>query len=193
MAENFVSNVNEEKVSKILVVFDINGTLLTRIKKFQVNPESSHLISGTICMRPHATELAEFLNENNIDYAFWTTQGEKKAEEAFECLKQFGFINSKFSWKSDMCVKRCIKDLRVVQENFPEYNKNNIIIVDDSDHKIVDKDRFIKITSFNIYNLANDDGLIILHDYIKRLFKSLNQKNFDDCCLFMRKNPFSFF
>ena len=71
------SSISEEKTTKILVVFDINGTLLTRSKQVQIHSESP-LINGSICMRPHTRELAEFLNKNNIDYAFWTTQGEKK-------------------------------------------------------------------------------------------------------------------
>ena len=116
----------------------------------------------------------------------------KKAEESFEALKKFGFINAKFLWKRDKCKNGYIKDLSVVAENFPEYNSNNIIIVDDSDHKIINRDRFIKISSFNIYSVSYDDRLVILRDYIKRLLKNIKENKFDNGASFMKNFAFNF-
>ena len=177
---------------KILIVFDINGTLVTRIKK---NLHIlSNLVNGSICVRPHANQLAKFLNEKNIDYGFWTTQSDSKADSSFNALQKFGFSNAKFLWKSDKCVNNYIKDLSVVAKHYPEYNPNNIIIVDDSEHKIKDKDRFIKVTTFHMFNIQSDNEMIILHDYLNHLFEKLNNnREYDDCLSYMNKNKYNCF
>jgi hypothetical protein len=184
--ENSLTRDVKIQNNRILIIFDINGTLLTRIGKNM--SIQSDLIDGSICLRPHANKLADFLNENNIDYAFWTTQSEQKAESSFCSLQKFGFTNAKFLWKKDQCTNKYIKDLSVVAREYPMYNTSNIIIVDDSDHKIIDKDRYIRISSFNIYNLTRDNELMMLLDYIKHMVKLINMKKCSDCVSFMCKN-----
>lgn len=181
------NNMKNSINSKILVVFDLNGTLLTRIGRNRLF--KSDLLFGSVCLRPHSPQLAKFLN-SNVDYAFWTTQSEHKANESVKALYEIGFTKPKFFWKGDKCVKGYIKDLDIVADEFKEYNPRNIIIVDDSDHKIIHKDQFILVSGFNIYKCDHDSELITLTNYLKKMLQYTYQNDID-CIEFMKTHKYT--
>jgi hypothetical protein len=183
MAQNY-----QEATSKILIVFDINGTILKKIKKD--NHIRNDLITGTRCLRPFAEKLAEFLNKSNIDYAFWTTQKDKKAEKSINALLNHGFTNAKFIWKGGDCKKHNIKDLSLIVKKYPEYRGENILIVDDTDSKIINKERYIKVTTFQLKNLEIDEELLHLENYFATMIRNLNL-NESSCTEYLSKNKYS--
>ena len=173
---------------KILLVFDINGTLLKKIDGN--NQIKNSLITDTRCLRPFAPQLAEFLNNANVDYAFWTTQKNQKAEKSVSALLKFGFTNSKFIWKGNDCKRRNIKDLSQIVEQFPEYIAENILIIDDTSSKIINKERFIKVSTFCLDDLETDKELLYLKNYLTTLINNLNL-NESNCVEYLQKNKYS--
>jgi hypothetical protein len=165
---------NQQLKNKMLIIFDINGTLLKKIDKEQSSKIKSDLIFGTRCLRPHAPQLAQFLNENFFDYGFWTTQNGDKAEISYNAILEFGFKNAKLFWKGINCKKRHIKDLSLKAEQFPEYKQENILIIDDSYHKIINRERFIKVKTFHLNELDSDKELLYLSDYLATMKRNLN-------------------
>ena len=184
MAQN-----SQQISSKILIVFDINGTIMKKIKK-DTDIKNS-LITGTRCLRPFAPKLAEFLNKSNIDYAFWTTQKNEKAEKSIKALLNYGFTNAKFIWKGNDCKRHNIKDLSLIVKKFPEYRGENILIVDDTDSKIINKERFIKVNTFHLKNLEMDEELLHLESYLAFMVRNLDL-NKSNCIEYLNKNKYSY-
>lgn len=123
-------------MSKILWVFDINGTLLKRPPRVFPTKEN-------IKFRPYLQRLVKFLHEHNSDYIFWTNAHPKSANQLFSLLKEFGFTRSKGVknfYDCKLINNIPVKDLRVFE--------TECFLIDDSAEKSVSTNNYIPIPKF---------------------------------------------
>ncbi|KAH9385669.1 uncharacterized protein NEMAJ01_0565 [Nematocida major] len=87
--------------SKKVFVFDLNGTLLARVKenkgKLMKMQEPDGVLSGPgdlIYLRPHLGELVEFLHKNNVQYALWTTAMEHNGVRLASMVEKAGMTKA---------------------------------------------------------------------------------------------------
>ncbi|KAG0436822.1 hypothetical protein DMUE_4033 [Dictyocoela muelleri] len=123
-------------MSKILWVFDINGTLLKRPSKIFPTKEN-------ITFRPYLNRLVKFLHTHNYNYIFWTNAHPDVAFQLYKLLIEFGFTRSKgvkHFYDCKLINKVAVKDLRIF--------RNESYLIDDSRQKNVETNNYIHIPKF---------------------------------------------
>ncbi|EJW01688.1 hypothetical protein EDEG_00021 [Edhazardia aedis USNM 41457] len=128
----------------IIAVFDINGTLLHRLKSndynnsrvefpIKISPDTK-LENYCIWFRPHLSLLNDFLQEHKIPFIFWSTCIEKNTEKLVKILEKFfpkhyGFLSQsecKFNPKAKQRYKqKSLKDLEMVEKKWYEIFSEN--------------------------------------------------------------------
>ncbi|KAI8912682.1 NLI interacting factor [Gorgonomyces haynaldii] len=144
---------------RILVVLDLNGTLLCRIRKggdrklLSKNPfkpeKPDHSISGTkIYLRPNCRKfLGELFGMDHVQVAVWTSMQQQNADPLVEFV--FGKYRDRllFVWYRPQCdgapldqqaKGKVRKPLGKIWDVYSEYNHKNTILVDDSKSKALD-------------------------------------------------------
>lgn len=202
---NILNSTNDQKC---LLVFDLNGTLLKRVKKLNKHQIKVHLdkhsqnIYGfedsVVYIRPHLNNLAQFLHHNHIDHAIWTSTRRRDAKNLYDLVQQYGFKNEKFYWTRKKCSKIAnynlksllkAKDLHQVWNEYQEYNPNNVILVDDSLFKATCNEHLINLKTFKIDEHETDNELELLIQYLKKMFE-WKQNTGKTCFEFMQQQKF---
>jgi len=142
--------------SKLLVVFDIDETLIQFINKKQIantnwnsmseeQKNQFHYVNQgehVIFLRPYLMDLFRLYNSNKDKYsvALWTYSEQEYSQDIASLLiKNLGLDEDffLFTWGAEQiaddgyCGDECPKNLHAVWDNFPEFNTFNTIIVDD--------------------------------------------------------------
>ena len=196
--------------NRCLFVFDINGVLIKRAKDENQRKMAEKLQVPIICgefifLRPYSEKLCKFfdINQEFCDYAFWTAAREVYCSLRIEYIKPAGFINPKFSWHQSSCkIKEYdandkplyVKNLSQVWNVYEsEYEKENVILIDDDAYKSAHNENFIHISKYNVDNeecVKGDETLKKLVDYLEIMKTSLQDKKYNDCVSFMKENMF---
>jgi hypothetical protein len=162
--------------NKLNIIFDLNGTLLSYHFKNSLMFESRlaqktedrmkqvrHEIVEdkdpgewgkmmTVRFRPHLDELCEFLfspeMKDKVRVAAWTFSGRGDASRELTELA-FGKYTDQleFIWSGSK-GKHGFKDLGLVWDQFPDWNAENTILVDDSPSKIVHPENAFVIPTY---------------------------------------------
>lgn len=159
-------------VKKILVVFDINGTLAHRLKNTsESHPAPSFIYSNTtVIPRPHLTHFLSSIDF--VSVGIWTSMPKAWAEQfANKLFPKRVQVVMGGNWCSIGATRSKIKDLNVFftsrhlnRESL--WNATNTIIVDDSVSKgSANMDNMILIPVFNSRRKGEDINLLILLDW----------------------------
>lgn len=157
----------------LFLVFDLNGTLLRRVKADKErmmalrNPEGRLPgCNDLIYVRPHLSELLAFLHEQHIPYVFWTTAMEHNAVHLLEAITSRGMNQHRGSFFFSHATPipehpyKRLKDLAVVAAKY-QIPLANIRLVDDEVIKCSSPELHIPIDEYNPEN-AEDTALLSL-------------------------------
>lgn len=157
-----------------IVVFDLNGTLLKRIKKDERSTiqslEAQEIFADAsydryyIYIRPHIKTLAEFLHTHDVNYIFWSTCTRPHLTKLIGFIKDVMYNYCGFfcqdeciagKYKGNSKADKWVKNLEVVKR---KYNKD-AILVDDGIEKRFEDQPMILVKEFTG---SHDDYLITL-------------------------------
>ncbi|KAI5166641.1 hypothetical protein NEIRO03_1204 [Nematocida sp. AWRm78] len=166
-----------------IFVFDLNGTLLTRVKENKgevlnlMKPDG--IIPGMgdlIYVRPHLDKLIEYLHSNAIEYVLWTTAMEHNGIHLMNAVEKKGMTKSLYklyhahSTKIEGHPFKRGKDLSVIS-NLVGVPVNNIFLIDDEVIKCIPSSSHIPIEEYNILKSKQDTALIKIIEVIKSHMK----------------------
>ncbi|KAI5172585.1 hypothetical protein NEFER03_1660 [Nematocida sp. LUAm3] len=165
-----------------LLVFDLNGTLMKRVKEnaekyLKVRDADGYVprCANLLYIRPHIKELSVFLHENKINYIFWTTAMEHNAVHLVNLVKKHGmnreigaFYHSSATKVPDHEYKR-YKDLSIISEKF-SVPVERIFLIDDEEYKCFPSSSHIPIDEYDPLD-EKDFSLISLISTIKEKLK----------------------
>lgn len=158
-------------MQRYLVIFDLNGTLLQRLKKKDGALKNRSAVSlysfscngSKVYIRPHLKRLIDdlFLLDN-VDVAVWTSAQRSNADTLVKNIFGDHLSKLKFVWARDKCtdapmgvktdtVKKPLKKVWDACDGI--WNDRNTVLVDDSILKAVETPR-------NIYHIKKFDLLI---------------------------------
>ncbi|KAJ3127903.1 hypothetical protein HK098_005544 [Nowakowskiella sp. JEL0407] len=185
---------------KLLLVLDLNGTLLSRVKQSssQIAAMNNtlpqypyfHLNHKRVYLRPYLdTFLSYIFNSENFKIAVWTSAERSNAKVLTSKTFTDQYSNDLlFDWTRKQCTflqttekvkKRPIaKNLFKVWQKFEEWNETNTVLIDDSPEKLVyQPNNHILIPKFDVCksDCQSDTTLLSLIHYLKFLSNS-------DCC-----------
>ena len=183
----------------ILVVLDLNGTILHRIKKsskqtktFIATGEPDFEVPrNKVYMRPLVAEFFAFLS-CRFHVAVWTSAMTHNSTLLVEKMKSdFGAPDFRFIWSQDKCKiipsykkPKFRKELEKIQLEFSEFDLSNTVLVDDSFEKWQDTPlNGIPIRTFDISVNIRDRELEYTMEYLQTLYDSyptLNVPQFID-------------
>ncbi|KAI5184592.1 hypothetical protein NEHOM01_0267 [Nematocida homosporus] len=163
-----------------LFVFDINGTLLSRVKKqkhrFLTNKAPDFILpscSDLIYFRPYLSELVSFLHSQQIKYVLWTTAMEHNAVHLVNGLIGQGLDQAiehlYFSTAKPIPghpYKR-YKDMQIISDKH-QVPIERIFLVDDEVEKCVPKSCHLPIAEYDPLN-AEDRAILDIIDQIKNI------------------------
>ncbi|KAM0672274.1 hypothetical protein OCOL_000490 [Ordospora colligata] len=168
---------------KYLIVFDINGTLIKRYRKYSEELKRyesmgivADKVSGAFAFydRPHLDVLLKFLKTHEVSYILWTTGMEKNAKIFVEHLESLGFdehigsysqIDCKAGkYKIDSSADLWVKDLDIVAKDHG-FDVERCILVDDSLDKSLYNQNLICCKEYDPENY-DDDGIMEICRYL---------------------------
>ena len=160
------------------IILDMDGTLID----FYVERGNVYIVP-----RPNLSAFLKYVFDNFVRVSIWTNGTEMWYIRCFcECLVEhipegydFDFVIT----LSDKLVKNRSTDpkrLSLIYKKYDNYNENNTIMIDDSEHTLLDNiDNGILIPSFSHDpNCANDTDMELLHiiPYITSIIQNMNQQ-----------------
>ncbi|KAI5192468.1 hypothetical protein NEMIN01_2032 [Nematocida minor] len=163
-----------------IFVFDLNGTLLTRVKEnkgehLKVRDADEILPSrgDLIYIRPHLDALASYLHENKIKYVLWTTAMEHNGVHLVNAVKKRGldkYLGTLFHSHSTPVVSHPFKRAKNMKVIADLYNTEieNVFLIDDEIIKCVPESAYIPISEYSPMN-TKDDALLQIIETIKEL------------------------
>eukprot|EP00834_Sanchytrium_tribonematis_P000135 NODE_3_length_80033_cov_0.932970.p51 type:complete len:194 gc:universal NODE_3_length_80033_cov_0.932970:22344-22925(+) len=180
--------------NQLLVIFDLNGTLLYRArakkdtwsKDIPDDAEPVGTIKGRkVYLRPY---LKELLTESEYEYAFWTSANE---DNAISMINYIPYTKPLFIWGRSKCTANpngekpwsVYKDLDLIDKNL--YSR--YIIVDDSVDKFSAEHQKLHIAIPEYTCQSADYVLLALRSYLDEVLRSKNYVEF------LEKNNFSDF
>lgn len=154
-----------------MLVFDLNGTLIKRFFKhrYRMDVYDYETENYYVMIRPHIRELAKYLNDSGISYAFWTNALQHNAKDIVDILKNEGMqpcllLNQDHcSYKSGVCKK----DLKIVSVKC-NVALSSIYLVEDNPSRSVEGQNLIHVETFN--GDKRDEHLLQLIVSIKKIF-----------------------
>lgn len=180
--------------AKKLIILDMNGLLIHRLftknkESKDILPDVKHIGNFLVWKRPGAEELLNFLLEN-FDVAIWSSMSKYNLNPFVNYIFDDSENNRKdklkFVWDQTNCesVKHpetdkkplFLKNISDVCKEFPEYEKYNILLVDDS--KLKSRNN----SPYNLY-LVDDwkgdmaDNQLTETGNVGRFFRQLNESN----------------
>lgn len=168
--------------SQKVFVFDVNGTLLIRVKE----KKGEHLkkrdadgvlpgMGDLLYIRPHLEKLIEFLHGNNIRYCLWTTAMEHNAVHLVQLLKDRGLNRAAHTYYYSHSTpevghpyKRG-KELSKIAE-VEKTDLENVFLIDDEVRKCIPQSQHIEISEYNALN-DEDDAFLQIIEVIKTHIK----------------------
>ncbi|KAI5180701.1 hypothetical protein NEOKW01_0985 [Nematocida sp. AWRm80] len=168
--------------SNKIFVFDINGTLLKRVKTDKptyLKVRNADAILPTckdlVYIRPHISKLIEFLHSNNIRYVLWTTAMEHNAIHLVNFLKKEGLnqpLTTLYYTQSLPLPDHPYKRYKDMNHLAKKYNipVENIYLIDDEVIKCHPQSCHLPIPDYDPLN--TDDTAII--DVISTITNLLN-------------------
>ncbi|KAI7898416.1 HAD-like domain-containing protein, partial [Cokeromyces recurvatus] len=165
-------------IKKQLLVLDLNGTLISRIKR----------PNGGFYLRPHHSTFFDYIFSNFV-VMIWSSAQKHSVEAMCKVIdyplqlvwdrSHFGLSTAEFYSKIDT-----IKDLDKVWEVLPEFNAANTIVLDDTPFKLVKQPyNLIKVSTFQ-HGDKCDHELFHVIDYLKTIQLQSNVTNF------VKNNPY---
>lgn len=163
-----------------LVVVDLNGVLLLSTHKPHLYPRvkpDGTARSKKVYFRPHSRDFLRYLFAT-YRVAVWTSNIKANADAIVALLFSPEQIEQlEFVWAREQCVEgpnyTSFKHLERVFEQYPQYNANNVLIVDDSADKIVGPKECH-------YHIKSWQPLIYSDDELLSLISYLNTKKWSD-------------
>lgn len=169
-----------------LVILDFNGTVVDSTQRQRPGiPADGKARFKWVYFRPGMREFFVWLFDR-FDVGVWTSHSRQNADALAEVVfteKQrerlvFVMCGDDCLWKPNY---RGCKPLRRVWDAYPEYGRQNTVIVDDSDDKISEEDAacHVRIPTFRADAPARvDDGTLIkLRRHLGRRFAPHEQTN----------------
>jgi hypothetical protein len=198
----------------ILLIFDLNGTLLQRVKtslekklvnENVYNPHYDFQISKSVqvFVRPHLQQMLQGFSKR-IYIAVWTSAQIQNAKKLSDKLfppqhQQLTFLldrthceNAPMNVKSDNVVKNLdivFKSKELSDEYF--WTNKNTILIDDSPSKARKQpENLLTLPTFTVLDPTKDPQK---DDYLLRLLKwtEMIPSDFDDIKLFIKQHPLS--
>ncbi|KCZ82231.1 hypothetical protein H312_00254 [Anncaliia algerae PRA339] len=171
-----------------MIVFDINGTLLKRVKRTEKehirNLEKnqflpiSHDSIYNYYFRKDLDKLSSFLDTNSVPYCFWTTMFEKNANICTELLKTVGFTKYLKIYNQDQCLignnkgkvkaEKWVKNLEIPSGEL-DVPLDRCVLIDDDLVKVYGNQNSFIVDEFN-FELV-DDGVEKIIDFIKQFIQ----------------------
>jgi hypothetical protein len=150
------------KMTRILVILDINGTLCCRIKKkerklVRANPCAPHhdinINQSHIYLRPGLDDFLKSLQFEHI--GIWSSMTRPNTVAFKDAILAdvdlfFTFDRSDCSNVKDGKDHASTKDLKTVYSKFPEFTNENTVIVDDSTEKFLQLENTIVIPEYTV-------------------------------------------
>lgn len=161
-------------------VFDLNGTLLARIKERKGEylnvRDADGIIPGMkdlIYVRPHLEKLVKYLHDNEISYVLWTTAMEHNAIHLINAVREKGLNQYKsalFHAHSTQIPGHPFKRSKNMQMIADKYNTSieNIFLIDDESMKCIPESCHVPIDTYDPMN-KEDDALIRIIDTLKSI------------------------
>lgn len=158
-------------MKKSLIIFDLNGTLSCTSKiRYQKG----------ITLRPYINHLDKLFESNNFEIAIFSSAMEHNVQKIIDEIEKiikykFHYILHRKHTILSPTNENKYRTKKPLQQNFPNYNINNIILVDDSNHKMLDNE------ISNLLQIPTWDGDIkdnILKKLIKEILKIKSIDNF---------------
>ncbi|KAJ3324939.1 hypothetical protein HDV06_005527 [Boothiomyces sp. JEL0866] len=181
--------MSPKKTLKYLLVFDLNGTLITRLnaKEFKIFKAASSISPDfttnkmKVYKRPHWNQFLEtVMNLPHISVGVWTSAQPKNAVALTE--KLFGdYVNQlEFILDRSHCedapigvkVDTAVKNLDLIFDSKLSKGKwdTNTILIDDSKSKAKKQpDNLVEIPTFDVTVNSQDDSLLILENWLRNL------------------------
>ncbi|KAI5189973.1 hypothetical protein NECID01_0768 [Nematocida sp. AWRm77] len=157
----------------IFLVFDLNGTLLKRVKEDKQrimairNPDGRvPPCNDLIYLRPHIGQLAEFLHKHGISYVFWTTAMEHNGVYLLNAVTETGMNQHKgsFFYTHSTPIKghpyKRSKDLKLISTKY-SVPLEQIRLIDDEEIKSMYPGLHIPISEYSPEN-QEDTALLSL-------------------------------
>ena len=190
---------------KYLIILDLNGTLLHRLTKpaeqqmAKSHPKyvpAEHKLSTNkqpVYLRPHLDHFLKTLKTNKrLEVAVWTSAMEHNAQAMINCLPSYMGGSFKFVWGQGKCLAVpqpgestpiFQKPLsQVLTEYKNEFERENVLIVDDSQEKFLEEDRLnhVCLPEYSVcledVDFTKDDALMILSDWITKMLSEIEEK-----------------
>ncbi|KFG26313.1 uncharacterized protein NESG_01433 [Nematocida ausubeli] len=165
-------------VEKKIFVFDLNGTLLSRVKEnkgtYLDKKKPDAIIPGRgdlIYLRPHLDKLINYLHENDITYMLWTTAMEHNGIHLTNLLESKGMTRAIHKYyhahatKLDENSYKRGKDMNKIAE-LENVSVKNVFLIDDEIIKCIPESSYIPIEEYQAMN-EEDDALIRIIERIK--------------------------
>lgn len=121
---------------KVLIVFDLNGTLACT---------SNIRHKKGVILRPHIKHLTKLFELNRFEIAIFSSAMEHNVNKIVKEIESK--INHKFHYVLHRehtilspTITNQYRTKKPLQKNFPNHNINNIILVDDSNHKSLENE-----------------------------------------------------
>lgn len=183
---------------KLLVVFDIDETLIQFISKSNIrvfNDARAELDrkgveyamdnnNHVVLFRPYLKEVFELIKSDNFFVpAIWTYSDQEYADNIAAILtEKYGLSENffKFVWSSDHIDEDYAKNLQQVWAEYPEFNKFNTILVDDRYANMAhthNKDNGVFIQAFAPFGTEKKREKVVM--------KRFNDDTFDKLKTFM--------
>ena len=205
------------QLKKILIVLDLNGTILHRIIKTGSTTIEDSFVKiakmgkHSLYARPYLKDFFDFLVKY-FDVAVWTSAEERNALAMIDSLST-SVPNCtrnafKFIWSRNMCTLQeqslplgssyikplALKKLSKIWQKFPtEFDYRNTIIIDDSEEKIHDIDNLLLVPTLDVSipTATLDTALLQLIDYLQHITNKYSTLN-DDVRVLLRENKMKF-
>ncbi len=156
---------------EILVILDLNGTLLESTHHKKKEYEHDYKARQKyVYYRPGMWKFLKFLsNHPRVKLAVWTSCSKENAKAIIEHIFDKTGIPLEFYYSREECIKlpgpgyKTVKDLTCVWNKFPQWNKFNTIMIDDSAEKLQRQpNNLVHVEEFTVEKQKTDTMLSVL-------------------------------
>jgi hypothetical protein len=167
----------------------LNGILCHRIRKskeridhetantiIEYRPIDAHVAQTPVIARPHLHAFLQHLQSSNLCLALWTSAKRKTVHALLEQL-QIPVTTFLFVWGQDQCLTThddlsmsnntsplFQKDLQKVWNQYPLWNRNNTLLMDDSMEKIIPSQEELAMHPIPLNGRQFDATSMMIHD-----------------------------
>eukprot|EP00742_Colponemidia_sp_Colp-10_P001423 GILJ01001531.1.p1 GENE.GILJ01001531.1~~GILJ01001531.1.p1 ORF type:complete len:257 (-),score=22.32 GILJ01001531.1:972-1742(-) len=205
------TRTNRVLSQKILLIFDLNGTLLERLSGKVANPKPAHKIVNKrkVWLRPGLDALRNFIFEEDqarghFDVAVWSSAMSQNTRPMIDAVFGAHRQHLLFDYHREHTVPdesphakahATLKDLQSIWGKFPEYGPTNTVLIDDSASKAAKQpNNHILIPEYAYEKLQDsfesDPTLENLTVYLSQLRQHFDNSADRDVRSFISQSPF---